>query len=273
MSRLYFVFYIMISAFLLGCKEKKVLKVVQENQEAIIQKHAVKCAHKINYYVRMKDYQACLDAGLQKDSTIAYLWQQKGMPYFKIKKYEVGMEYVDKAVLYDRKRYLPYRAFLKCIFSKTYKDAIADFESCINEFGDNYEMDHSYSFYIGLSYLQLEQFEKAQEYFVKAEQKALHDFGELHHTLWFYKGVVAMELQEYQKAIEAYSFAIAEYPQFSDAYYHKVFCMFKLENEYTEEMKELLEKAAIYKSQGYSINEANALYEEYPYQVKEFRYQ
>ena len=120
--------------------------------------------------------------------------------------------------------------------------------------------------------IKTEQFDKSQAYFAKAEQKSLQDFGELHHTLWFYKGIVAMELQEYQKAIDAFAAAILAYPEFSDAYYYKVFCMFKIGNEYTDEMKELFEKGALYKSQGYSINEANLLYEEYPYQVKDFMY-
>src|SRR5690606_33299861 len=106
-------------------------------------------------------YQECLDAGIKKDSTIAYLWQQKAMPYFKVKKYEVGMQYIDKAVALDTKRYQSYRAFIKCIFAKTYKEAIIDFEQCIADWGDNFEMDHSYSFYIGLSYLQLNEFDKA----------------------------------------------------------------------------------------------------------------
>ena len=86
-------------------------------QEAIIKEHVYDCADKINYTVMMAAYQDCLDTGLKKDSTIAYLWQQKAMSYFKAKKYDVGMALVDKAVLYDEKRWLDYRAFIKCIFA------------------------------------------------------------------------------------------------------------------------------------------------------------
>ena len=65
-------------------------------QEVIIKEHVYECADKINYTVMMKEYQDCLDAGLKKDSTIAYLWQQKAMPYFKARKYEIGMPSLDK---------------------------------------------------------------------------------------------------------------------------------------------------------------------------------
>lgn len=78
----------------------------------------------------MSDWQNCLDNGLAKDSTIAYLWQQKAMPYFKARKYEIGMPFLDKAVKYKAERWQPYRGFMKCIFSKSYKDAIEDLEDC-----------------------------------------------------------------------------------------------------------------------------------------------
>src|SRR5690606_41476203 len=102
-------------------------------------------------------------------------------------KYEVGMEYIDKAVKYDAKRYLPYRAFIKCVFAKTYKAAIKDFEECIANWGDSYEMDHTYSFYIGLSYLQLNEFEKAEEYFKHtiAEQKIQRSTSFRFVLLWY----------------------------------------------------------------------------------------
>ena len=89
---------------------------------------------------------------MKKDSTIAYLWQQKAMPLFKARKYEAGMIFLDKAVLYDEAEYLDYRAFIKCIFAKTYREAIIDFEKCKEKVGNSYVMDHTYDFHIALSY-------------------------------------------------------------------------------------------------------------------------
>ena len=60
-------------------------------QNKIIEEHLTNCAHKYNYAINMKEWQDCIDAGLKKDSTIAYLWQQKAMPYFKAKKYQIHL--------------------------------------------------------------------------------------------------------------------------------------------------------------------------------------
>ena len=133
--------------------------------DAVVEEFLTNCAEKHNYAFEMSEWQACLDQGLKKDSTVAYLWQQKAMPYFKCKKYEVGMQYLDKAVFYNKERWLSYRAFIKCIFAHTYKDAIKDFEECIKLYGDSYVMDHSFSFYIGICYLQLNEYEKAEKLF------------------------------------------------------------------------------------------------------------
>ena len=134
----------------------------KETQEKIIEEYVTRCAKNCNYNFQMAEWQNCLDDGLKKDSTISYIWQQKAMPYFKAKKYEVGMNYIDQAVKYSPKEWQPYRAFIKCVFAKTYKDAIIDFQDCINKYGNNYEMDHTYNFYIALSYLQLNEFNKAE---------------------------------------------------------------------------------------------------------------
>ena len=66
----------------LGDKEK-------DRQKEIIEKYVNNCAKK--FPLDSSAYQTCLDAGIAQDSTIAYLWQQKAMPYFKAMKYEVGM--------------------------------------------------------------------------------------------------------------------------------------------------------------------------------------
>ncbi|WP_317044770.1 hypothetical protein [Olleya sp. Bg11-27] len=99
------------------------------------------------------------------------------MPYFKAKKYEVGMTYLDKAVLYKPERWLSYRAFIKCIFAKTYKSAIVDFEECIKREGNTYVMDHTYRFYIALSYLQLNEFEKAENLLKKRHNRTGKGMG------------------------------------------------------------------------------------------------
>lgn len=247
-------------------KERVLTKEQQVKQDSIIEKYAVNDAHKYSYEADLDKWQEALDRGLEQDSTIAYLWQQKAMPYFKSRKYEVGMEYVDKAVQYDVRRYLPYRAFIKCVFSKNYKEAIVDFEECLTRWGDSYEMDHTYTFYIGLSYLQLNEFDKAEQYFLRAVDKQKEVFQDIHHVDLFYLGIVCFEQKRYQEAIAYFDKAIAEYKEFSDAYYYKGITQYKMKD--IEATRQSLVEFDKYQKMGYSINEANAIYEPYPYQVR-----
>ncbi|WP_158961376.1 tetratricopeptide repeat protein [Myroides fluvii] len=235
-------------------------------QDRLIETYATNKAHQYNYTVQLKEWQDALDEGLAQDPTIAYLWQQKAMPYFKARKYEVGMAYINKAVLYDAERYLGYRAFIKCIFSKTYREAIADFETCIAHWGDRYEMDHTYTFYIGLSYLQLNEFDKAEAYFLKAVAKQKEVFPDVHHLELFYLGIVCYEQERFAEAIAYFDQAVVNYKEFSDAYYYKGLCQWKM-NEPKEKIKATSDLFFTYNEQGFSINEANAIYERYPYQI------
>ena len=88
----------------------------KEKQKEIINEHLKNGAWKHELFSR--EWQEEIDKGLAKDSTIAYLWQQKAMPMFKQGKYEVGVDFIDKAVKYDRQGWQDYRAFIKCIFAK-----------------------------------------------------------------------------------------------------------------------------------------------------------
>ncbi|WP_306350588.1 tetratricopeptide repeat protein [Flavobacterium sp. '19STA2R22 D10 B1'] len=233
-------------------------------QDKIIKEFAENCAHKSHYF--FPEWQECLDAGLKKDSTIAYLWQQKAMPYFKQRKYEVGMALIDKAVYYNNAEYLPYRAFIKCIFSKEYKDAIIDFKECIVKYGNQYEMDHTYNFYIALSYLQLNEFKKAEELFTHDILDQEKKRGEAHYLDVFYLGITKYEQKKWEEANQEFDKALSVYTNFSDAKYYKTLCLYKMGK--MEESKVLSEQAKIDLAKGYTINEDNAIYELYPYQLK-----
>ena len=243
--------------FSLQCQSQtETAEIRKTRQEAIIKEHVYDCADKINYTIMMKQYQDCLDAGLKRDSTIAYLWQQKAMPYFKAKKYTVGMSLVDKAVQYDEKRWLDYRAFIKCIFAKTYKEAIVDFEDCIKKFGNSYVQDHTYAFYIGISYLQLNEFEKAETVFKTDIEDQAKRFGEGHYLDLFYYGISKYEQQKWEEAIVEFDKSLKQYPEFSDVQYYKAICLARLGKK--EESGLLLAKAKKDATAGYTINEDNA---------------
>lgn len=259
----------LISFFLIqvsGCQSQETSEEEKAKQEAIIQEHVYDCADKINYRMRMKEYQDCLDAGLKKDSTIAYLWQQKAMPYYKAKKYSVGKPFLDKAVLYDEKRWLSYRGFMKCIFSKDYKGAIEDLQKCIEKYGNSYEMDHTYAFYIGLAQLQLNEFTNAEATFKSDIDHQIKERGEAHFLDWFYYGISLYKQQKWDDAIFCFDKTLNEYSNFSEAQLYKAEAMMS-SGKNKEKAEQLLQEALANGKQGYTINEDNVVYENYPYQI------
>ena len=210
MTKIILYLLLLLSSTCFSQKNTETKEERKKRQDAIVQEHVYDCADKINYTIKMQEYQNCLDAGIKKDSTIAYLWQQKAMPYFKIKKYEVGMKYVDKAVFYDASSWLSYRAFIKCIFARRYKEAIIDFEECIKRFGNSYVQDHSFPFYIGLSYLQLNEFKKAESVFEKDIKEQTIRMGDAHFLDLFYYGISKYEQQKWEEAIVEFDKSFAK---------------------------------------------------------------
>lgn len=273
-------FLLLVIMAVTGCNESKekslalansdpVLLISEEKkaeQEAIIEEYLRGCANKHPLY--SQERQRCLDEGLEKDPTIAYLWQQKAMPLFKQGKYEVGMEYIDKAVEIDPERWQPYRAFIKVIFAKTYRAGIADFEDLLRKYGNAYVMDHTYKFHIGLSHLQLNEFEKAEAIFEEDLKEQVEQWGEdgEHHLDLFYYGISKYEQGKWEEAIEVFNKALKIYPTFAEVQYYKAVCLMKLEKG--QEAMALIEIAEENGEAGNTINEDNVIYERYPYQVR-----
>jgi tetratricopeptide (TPR) repeat protein len=241
-------------------------KEVNEKQAAIVKECLLKCYSKYNYNNEMSQWQKCLDEGLAKDSTIAYLWQQKAMPLFKTRKYEAGMMFLDKAVYYDSQRWLDYRAFIKCIFAKTYKEAIIDFEKCKTVLGNSYVMDHTYDFHIALSYLQLNEFEKAEQIFKRDTEDQKSKFKEAHYLDLFYYAITLFEREKYEEANSVFDRSLVAYPNFADAKHYKAICLIYLNR--AEESKLMFKESKEDLENGYTINEDQIHYETYPYQLK-----
>jgi tetratricopeptide (TPR) repeat protein len=216
--------------------------------------------------------QLYLDSALQIKPQNARLWQQKAMPLFKQKKYELGMSYIDMAVQYDDKthHFLEYRAFIKCIFQKSYREALKDFDLVIQKKGNSYVMDHTYEFYKGLCYLQLNKLDSAEYFITKCinEEKAAKGEDWIHYLHLFYKGVIEFEKEDYISSIQTLDECLKKYPQLPDALYYKANCLYRQQN--LRGALELLIQAKEFMKQGYHINEDNAIYEPYPYQVNQW---
>ena len=259
-----FFYFITINCF---SQNSNATKEVKENQQTIVDEYLTNCAVKYDYRLLMSDRQYCLDEGLKKDSTIAYLWQQKAMPLFKARKYEAGMVFLDKAVALDENKWLDYRAFIKCLFAKTYKEAIIDFEKCKAKIGNSYVMDHTYDFHIALCYLQLNEFEKAEKIFKTDTDFQKQNQGEAHYLDLFYYGISIFEQNRFEEAITVFDRALKEYPAFSDVKFYKALCLRKISKE--AEAKILFEESKKDLENGSTINEDQIYYEMYPYQIRQ----
>ena len=82
----------------------------QSDQEVIIDKFLKNGAW--NYHYLTKEWGEWIDKGIKEDSTIAILWQQKALPFWKQKKYQLATSYYEKAVKYDRALWLSRLGFL-----------------------------------------------------------------------------------------------------------------------------------------------------------------
>ena len=105
-----------------------------QTKEEVYDKYLRNGAYKHSYY--HPKYHQYIDSALVIRPNDAFLLQQKAMPLFKEKKYELGMIYMDRAVENDDKydKYLSYRAFIKCIFQKNYREAIEDFDLLMSHY-------------------------------------------------------------------------------------------------------------------------------------------
>ncbi|PZF72298.1 tetratricopeptide repeat protein [Taibaiella soli] len=234
-------------------------------KDSILHNYLEQGAWLFPYY--SESWQIYVDSALLFLPQEAYLWQQKGMPYFKKMKYQAGMRFLDSAVKYDRRSYIDYRAFMKCIFQKDYVSALDDFWEAKNVNGNSGVMDHPYNFYIGLCHLQLNHFDSAQIYLEGCVEEQLKNMGKdwVHPLRTFYSGVACFENNQYSKAIAYFDQSLERYPHFSDAEYYKARCLIGLKK--FKDAYLLMNQADEDFNKHITINEDNAIYERYPYQI------
>ncbi|EAR00600.1 tetratricopeptide repeat protein [Maribacter sp. HTCC2170] len=224
-------------------------------------------ANQVGLYSTMR--QQYLDSILSIKPDSAYFWQQKAMPLYKARKYSLGKPFLEKAVEYAPEEFLSYSGFMKCIFSKEYNESIEELLLVKEKYGDSYVMDHTYNFYIALSYLQLNKFAKAKEYLIKSREQQFIDFPKdppheaCHFLDWYYLGIAEYELGHYEDAIAYFDMALRVYENFGDAMYFKASALKKIDRK--DEAWELIEKA--FKNADNTINEDQVFYEVYPYQI------
>ncbi|MDF4203953.1 tetratricopeptide repeat protein [Maribacter sp. SA7] len=269
----YIVLLFIISSCNFSSKKEDVVKDDTEVEEKVLS--GIDSMH-IREYVEKSfqspmhslEHQQYLDSALTIVPESAWLWQQKAMPLYKARKYQLGKPFLDKAVEYAPEKYLDYSGFVRCIFSKDYIKSISEFMRAKKEFGDGYVMDHTYNFYIGLDYLQLNKFSKAKEFLLLSKEQQFRDFPNdppqeaCHYLDWYYLGIADFELGNYEEAIASFDMSLKVYDNFADALYFRGRSMTKLGDEEGAEW----EKKA-FENGDNTINEDNVIYEIYPYQL------
>lgn len=218
--------------------------------------------------INSQERRNALDSAIARYPSIANFHQQRAMSLYKEDKDELGQPFLVKAAELNPQKYLDYKGFMECIFSQNYRAAISDFEKYLEMFGEGYVMDHTYYFYIGISYLQLNEFEKAKIYLDKSIAQIQAESGRdwVHYLDLMYLGIANMELKDCDNAIKAFDEALSVYPSFGDVKYYKAICLYKLMKG--EEAEKMFQEAKEDILLDNTINEDNVIYERYPYQVR-----
>jgi tetratricopeptide (TPR) repeat protein len=223
-----------------------------------------------HYRLGSATHQCYIDSALAIIPTNAWYWQQKSMPLYKSGRYELGKPYLDSAVKYNPEHWLEYKAFMECIYSKSYRESLRDFVLARRIYGNRVVMDHPYDFYIGLCYLQLNQLDSSEKYISSCIENDVASLGEkwIHPNHLFYMGIIYYERELYAQAIVYLNRSLISYPNFSDAQYFVSVCESLLGNK--KEALRLMQAAQSNFNLGFTFNEDNSMYVDYPYQIRKY---
>ena len=201
---------------------------------------------------------------------IAYAYQQKAMPLIKCGNYAKAFPLIDKAVALDANRWLAYRGFLKCIFTKDYAGAITDFQRVAKLKPNGREMDHTYAFYEGLCEMETGNYKRAEAAFNydMLLQRGTTGQGEIHFNSLCSAGILALKRKQYAQAQSYLEWCLKMYAQHPEANYY-VALVYRVQGQ------EALAQQHFNASQraligGNRLNEDNIFYANYPGQITEY---
>jgi len=204
---------------------------------------------------------------------IAVAYQQKAVPLIKDGKYEAAFALENKAAELDPERWLAYRGFLKCIFTKDYAGAIVDFRAIARRQPNGREMDHTFSFFEGLCQLELGNYPEAKACFERDVQlqRGPSGTGEVHFNTLFYQGVLHLEMKNYAQATTYLTQCLKAFAQHPEANYY-LGLVHKAQGN-TAEANRRFEAAKQALAKGYALNEDNIYYANYPRQITAYEVQ
>lgn len=213
-----------------------------------------------------EEFRMYIDSGLVFFPKDAQLWRENATSYFKAGQYERAIKYINRAVELDTLGWLGYRGFMKCIFMKDYVNAIIDLKEIYRRRPLEQKMDHSYPFWIGISYLKLGQLDSASIYLQTSINQSINKGKDwVHFVDWYYFGLIKLNQKDYSRALEYFDNAMAQNSVFPDVAYYKAVIL--INQGKIIDAKDLLQSARSNLVKGYRMNEDNEVYVNYPYQI------
>ena len=234
-------------------------------QDSLVARYLDRGAERVGYL--SPQWAAYCDSVILRCPTIAQAYQLKAVPLIKGGQYEAAYALEDQAVRHDPQRWLAYRGFLKCIFSKDYEGALVDFRAVEKLKPNGREMDHTYSFFEGLCHLELGQLATAETDFQRdiQLQRGPNGGGGIHYNSLFYAGVACLEAKRYDQAGHYLRQCLGQYAKHPDAnYYLALVCRAQGRSA---EATAHLQTARAALAAGYRLNEDNMYYVNYPHQI------
>jgi tetratricopeptide (TPR) repeat protein len=238
-------------------------------RDSLIRKYVDNGAEKLPHTYNNPSWDKYLDSILSICPEIAEAYQLKAVPAIKNGEYEKAYKLDIKAAQLDSALFLPYLGFLKCIFTKDYNGAIIDFNESNRILPGGAEMDHSFYFYLGLCYLELHQLPEADKnlHMDISLQKALRPSGDVHFNSMLYLGIIKIERHQMDSAIIFFKDGLRMYKELPEANYYLALSYKQLSQ--MDSAKKYFNIARQSVADGYSMNEDNQFYVNYPYQITE----
>jgi len=197
-----------------------------------------------------------IEIAIRLDPSNAAAWRELSVPYLKRGMPHEWKPLFDKAVEIDPVAWQGWRGYLKLFFYRDYESAINDFnatDTLTPNFTD-YPQSMSVDYLRGLAYLQLDDKEKAIDYFTKYidEVTALNGENWVDVEAFIHRAIVLIKLEEFKMAKLDLEKCLKYYSSSSDAYYHLSVINYQLENR-TLAKEQIMEAKRLFKK-GYYMH-------------------
>ncbi len=211
-------------------------------------------------------WDATFDSLLVICPNIAEAYQEKGIRQMFTGNFNKAIAYNDTAVTLDPKRWLAYRGYLHCMLTQDYQKAITDLKAAELLTPNAFTMDHTFSFFIALSHMELANYQEAEKYFLKdiAQQRRGEGRNDIHFNSLLYLGILYYVMNEFDQAERRLNECLQLYEMHPMANYYMGMTMKITGNQ---RQNGYFEKARQAMQDGYALNEPNLRFARFPRQI------